>query len=188
MATMRTKWNCVCEERFVNYKAPDSISKYFYFETSSITSSRYLRGTVRYTVSSSDSNAAAGGISRSSRLLLQVEEVKPQEAGQPQRHDLGVGGGQCPLGALPGWWESAYQHPGLLVLRWDRAEVWHTLGHRSLGRCELWLPPEGTSTPLVAVFADLCLAFPPPSLLLAFPIEASTLQPLPQALLSGDMT
>ena len=52
MATKRTKWNCVCEERFVNYKAPDSISKYFYFETSSITSSRYLRGTVRYTVSS----------------------------------------------------------------------------------------------------------------------------------------
>lgn len=75
----------MCEERFVNYKVLDSISKYFYFKTSSITSSRYLRCTVRCPVSSPDSNEAAGGISRGTSLLLQAEEVKPQKAGQPQR-------------------------------------------------------------------------------------------------------
>ena len=177
MATIRTKWNRVCEEHFVNYKVLDGISKYFYFETSSITSaaaaakslqscltlcdpidssppgspvpgilqartlewvaisfsnawkwkvkvnslsrvwllatpwtaayqaplsmgfsrqecwsrvplpspsitaSRYLWGTVRYRVSSPDSNVAAGGISRGTRLLLQADEVEPQKAG-----------------------------------------------------------------------------------------------------------
>lgn len=175
----------MCEERFVNYKVPVSISKYFYFKTSSITSSRYLRCTVRCPVSSPDSNAAAGGISRGTSLLLQAEEVKPQKAGQPQRDMTWEWAGVSALWGCP-------------VA--DGSQCTSVLGCSSSGgtrvRCgpHTWaqvpwqtralVAPEGTGKPPSSLCSLARLAFPPPSVLLAFPIEASTLQPLPQALLS----
>lgn len=121
-------------------------------------------------VSSPDSNAAAGGISGGTSFLLQVEEMKPQKAGQPERDMTWEWAGVSALWGCP---------------KADGSQCTSVLGCSSSGgtrlRCGLhawaqvpWqtralVAPEGTGKHL-AVFAHLPVCyFPLPQFCLLFP-------------------